>query len=160
MSDTTSQTLADVTAERDQLLALLQVVANALDVPPPATVGDQAAYQRLLEERADHVRRSVAAVLSTPDNAAFDTEYLARLIARTPVTYTTYESAEDDNDTAEPTEDAEDSETAAQRVTVTPSLLVAKPATVAACQADYASASGTAARDAMARQAAARARHS
>lgn len=72
---------------RDLLAALLE----ALDIPLPATMGDDAAYQRLLADRAGQVAVSLRGLLKDDQagdaDPAWEAVYLRKNIAKLPITY-------------------------------------------------------------------------
>lgn len=75
-----SDTAADVRA-------LLDAVLEAIDIPHPATVGDQDAYRAVLDRRLGlAVIVARAALAEEPDSIAWNTAYLHRKLAEHPPT--------------------------------------------------------------------------
>lgn len=77
--------------------ALLDVVLDALDVPPPATVGDEAAYYALVERRAGEVRRVTRGVLEGNDPGG-EALYLVDRLTELPASGYRHLAAVDDLD--------------------------------------------------------------
>lgn len=71
----------DATLYRD----LLDAVADALDVPAPATMGDEAAYRRLVTDRAREARTVVRAALADGVPVPYRAAYLRGRVDAHPV---------------------------------------------------------------------------
>jgi hypothetical protein len=68
---------------------LLAVVLAGIDIPYPATVGDQARHREVLAERAMHVAITLRQVLARegtrfPDDLPWETAYLGQQLAAHP----------------------------------------------------------------------------
>lgn len=67
---------------------LLAAVLDALDIPAPATFGDTAAHDRVLNDRTCHAKIALRSVLedSTPLGVDWTTQYLRERLAEHPPT--------------------------------------------------------------------------
>lgn len=72
----------------DPVRDLLAAVLEALDLPNPATIGDGATYDRLLNERAMHAAIALRSVLTDKPlmDIAWTTAYLRERLAEHPPT--------------------------------------------------------------------------
>ncbi|WP_406321902.1 hypothetical protein [Streptomyces sp. NBC_01637] len=71
----------------DGVRALLDVVLEAIDLPYPATVGDEETYRKILDQRlglALVVAR--AALAEAPDSIGWNADYLRRKLSEHPAT--------------------------------------------------------------------------
>jgi hypothetical protein len=75
---------------REDLLAALQAVREAIGIPNAATTGDQETRDRILIERVGHAVVMLDSVLDdkhpSPDRAAWSVEYLRARLAKHPAT--------------------------------------------------------------------------
>jgi hypothetical protein len=75
-----------------EVIDLLRAVLTAIDIPHPATAGDEACYQEALAERAMHTAVTLRRVLGTErpslsaDELAWEAAYLRRQLAKHPLT--------------------------------------------------------------------------
>ncbi|MBT2675794.1 hypothetical protein J7E95_34385 [Streptomyces sp. ISL-14] len=66
---------------------LLAAVLEALDIPAPAIVGDEAAHDRLLNQRVSHAKIALRSTLdSEPLGIEWTTQYLRERLAEHPPT--------------------------------------------------------------------------
>ncbi|MFF9688967.1 hypothetical protein [Streptomyces sp. NPDC014623] len=66
---------------------LLEAVLEAIDIPHPATIGDQDAHRALLEARASlAVTVARAALAEHPDGIGWNADYLRRKLIEYPAT--------------------------------------------------------------------------
>jgi hypothetical protein len=75
-----------------EVIDLLRAVLTAIDIPHPATAGDEACYQEALAERAMHTAVTLRRVLGTErpsfpaDELAWEAAYLRQQLAKDPLT--------------------------------------------------------------------------
>ena len=82
-----------------EVRALLEAVLEAIDIPSPATVGDEPAFARLLEDRAlDAIvalHGALGESLAGVDGMAWNTAYLRKQLAKKlPTTYRHFQTAD------------------------------------------------------------------
>ena len=67
----------------DDVRGLLAAILEALDIPAPATIGDTAAHDRILNERAMHAKIALRSVLedAAPLGIEWTTTYLRERLA-------------------------------------------------------------------------------
>ncbi|MFJ9536616.1 hypothetical protein ACIRPX_05095 [Streptomyces sp. NPDC101225] len=72
----------------DATRELLAAVLEALDIPAPATIGDQEAHDRILNDRVCHAKIALRSVLEdqAPLGVAWTTQYLRERLAEHPAT--------------------------------------------------------------------------
>ncbi|MFE2020150.1 hypothetical protein ACFW9O_19155 [Streptomyces sp. NPDC059499] len=71
----------------DDVRALLDVVLEAIDIPHPATVGDEETYRAVLERRVSFaVIVARAALAEDPDGIGWNVDYLRTKLAEHPAT--------------------------------------------------------------------------
>jgi hypothetical protein len=95
MTDLTTAPTIRVAALPPAVVNLLSAVLEAIDLPYPATMGGQAAHDRILNERVMHAKLTLRSVL---DNSSlgmdWDANYLREKLAQHPVQgYVTNEQA-------------------------------------------------------------------
>ncbi|MFH8668827.1 hypothetical protein ACH4F3_28660 [Streptomyces anulatus] len=78
------------------LRALLDAVLDAIDIPYPATIGDDNAYRAVLDRRLGlAVIAARAALAEGPDSISWNVGYLRRKLAEHPPTgYRAYQAGE------------------------------------------------------------------
>jgi hypothetical protein len=82
----TSNVQPETPAENRDLRQLLEAVLQALDVPRPATIGDEEAYRAILENHAMHARIALRGVLEQGDDPGWAADYLKARLAEKPAT--------------------------------------------------------------------------
>lgn len=76
-----------MSATATDLRALLDAVLDAIDIPHPATIGDDDAYRAILDRRLGlAVIVARAALAEEPDSIAWNTAYLRRKLEALPPT--------------------------------------------------------------------------
>lgn len=71
-------------SSREELLDALQAVLEALDIPNPATIGDEEIHREILAGRVRHAVVMLRSILKDHSGVAWSTEYLRGCLAEHP----------------------------------------------------------------------------
>lgn len=72
--------------EARELRVLLEAVLEAVDIPHPATIGDEEVHDRILNDRVMDARVALEGVLRRGDDPGWSAEYLRGRLAEKPAT--------------------------------------------------------------------------